>query len=112
MQSVRKIAACENTQAQASWTGPAIDPCPAPAAFLCQRCGWMLCGAHAGGHAHEAEAPEAFEQQVAAQAANDAVESATKRAAAAEARVTDLGQQLASAHAAAETLGRIRELLG
>ncbi|HXE30349.1 MAG TPA: hypothetical protein VN515_00955, partial [Terriglobales bacterium] len=54
VQILRKIGACENKQAQTDWSGPAIDPCPAPAAFLCESCGRMLCGSHAGGHWHAA----------------------------------------------------------
>lgn len=52
IQTLRNIGACENQLAQVDWTGGAIDPCPAQAAFLCETCGSLLCGGHASAHAH------------------------------------------------------------
>ena len=53
IQTVRRIGACENHLAQAEWTGTPIPPCVEQASYLCEFCGHLLCGSHAGGHAHD-----------------------------------------------------------
>ena len=54
IQLLHRIGACENNLAQPNWKGPAIPLCSAPATYLCQVCGRVLCGSHAGGHTHAA----------------------------------------------------------
>ncbi len=54
IQLLHRIGACENNLAQPNWKGPAIPLCSAPATYLCQICGRVLCGSHAGGHTHAA----------------------------------------------------------
>ncbi|HUX66393.1 MAG TPA: hypothetical protein VMV31_02775 [Terriglobales bacterium] len=106
VQILRKIGACENRQAQPDWQGPEITPCPAPPAFLCETCGRLLCGGHAGGHWHEASDTSAivshFQEECAA---------ACKREEAAKANAADLAQQLATAQAAAGKLKAIQQLV-
>ena len=52
MSDLRRIGACENSQAQPDWTGPKIPHCTQPATYLCDCCGHLLCGDHASGHEH------------------------------------------------------------
>ncbi len=107
VQCLRKIGACENRQAQAdTWKGAAIDPCPAPAAFLCEVCGFLLCGGHAGGHWHESSSPK----QVASYFQSEA-SAAQADAAAARADAGQLQQQLAAAHKDCERVAKIKALL-
>lgn len=105
VQMLRKIGSCENQQAQ---NLPAGSGCAAPAAFLCEICGWMLCGGHASGHAHAAGSDKAalaahFQAQVTA---------AEQQVAAAAANAATVGEQLQQAQQAEVTLARIKELVG
>ncbi len=89
IQLLHRIGACENQQAQADWQGPAIPPCAEHASYLCQFCGHLLCGAHAGGHSHAAtETPVSLVSR--AQAQNAALRE----------EIATLQRQLASAEAA------------
>jgi hypothetical protein len=107
VQCLRKIGACENRQAQAdTWKGAAIDPCPAPAAFLCEVCGFLLCGGHAGGHWHESSSPKLVASYFQSQAS-----AAQADAAAARADAGRLQQQLTAAQKDCERVAQIKELL-
>ena len=105
VQVLRRIGACENKQAQADWSGPEISACPAPAAFLCEVCGRLLCGSHAGGHFHasDASAIASHFQSEASQARAD-VASAQKTAA-------GLQAQLQAARADSALLDQVRTLV-
>lgn len=108
MQMLRKIGACENKQAQSGWTGPELTGCTAPSAFLCEICGWMLCGGHASGHQHAAGSDKAalashFQQQATA---------AAEAQAAAAANAATVGEQLKQAQVAQATLAQIKGLVG
>ncbi len=108
VQCLRRIGACENRQAQAdTWKGAAIDPCPAPAVFLCEVCGFLLCGSHAGGHWHASSSPKQVASYFQSQAS-----AAQADAAAARADAGQLQQQLAAAQRDCERVARIRALLG
>src|SRR6185312_2402739 len=106
VQILRRIGACENPEAQPDWTGPAIPPCSEPAAFLCETCGRLLCGGHAGGHWH----PAGDTGAVAAHFQEEASKAQANADAAAK-NTTAMQAQLDAAHAECRLLAQIRELV-
>lgn len=48
VQLLRRIGGCEQHQLPDG----SADLCPAQSAFLCELCGVLLCGSHAGPHTH------------------------------------------------------------
>jgi hypothetical protein len=107
VQILRKIGACENAQSQTQWSGPAVQACTAPAAFLCEVCGFLLCGSHAGGHAHASSDKQSVASQFETKLA-----AALARADAAEASARKLQQQLDTAHEDSQRVEQIEHMLG
>lgn len=106
IQILRKIGACENADAQSGWTGPKVDGCTAPSAFLCEVCGFMLCGSHASGHGHASSDKVPLASALEAQLA-----AADARATAAAANAATLQQQLDSAHKDSARVQQIEKML-
>lgn len=106
IQLLRRIGACENSLAQPDWTGPKIPPCSEPASFLCESCGRLLCGGHAGGHSH----PANQSQQPLASHYQDEVISLHEQLSDLQSQLEQSQQQIAHAQAQTETLQKIRDL--
>jgi hypothetical protein len=106
IQLMRRVGACENKQAQPDWRGPEIPACTEPASFLCETCGRLLCGGHAGGHWHAVNDSAAVASHF-----QDEAAQAQAQAAAAATTVQAMQQQLAMAQQAAQTIAKIRALI-
>ncbi|HXR96994.1 MAG TPA: hypothetical protein VN709_04040 [Terriglobales bacterium] len=106
IQLMRRVGACENKQAQPDWKGPEIPACTEPASFLCETCGRLLCGGHAGGHWHGVNDSAAVASHF-----QDEAAQAQARAAAAATNAQVMQQQLAAAQQAAQTITKIRALI-
>lgn len=106
IQLLRRIGACENSLAQPDWTGPKIPPCSEPASFLCESCGRLLCGGHAGGHYHDANQTPA----TLASHYQDELKAGHQQVSELEAQLEHAQQQIDQAQAEAETLRKIRKL--
>lgn len=106
IQMLRRIGACENSLAQPDWTGPKIPPCSEPASFLCECCGRLLCGGHAGGHMHAANQI----QQPLASHFQDEVTALHQQVSGLQAQLEQSQQRIAEGQTEAETLRKIRDL--